>query len=76
VKKEKKMKKILLLLIAIISLLTISCAYAADSIKVQLNGEYLDFTDAQGNKVEPQLINNRTMVPLRKIFESLECEVD
>ncbi|MBR3281288.1 MAG: copper amine oxidase N-terminal domain-containing protein [Clostridia bacterium] len=70
------MKKILLLLIAIISLLTISCAYAADSIKVQLNGEYLDFTDAQGNKVEPQLINNRTMVPLRKIFESLECEVD
>ena len=47
----------------------------SDSIKVQLDGEYLDFTDSNGDTVEPQLINNRTMVPLRKIFESLGCEI-
>lgn len=55
--------------------LTFSLAYAANP-KVQLNGNNLDFTDEQGNKVEAQLINNRTMVPLRKIFESLGCSID
>ena len=43
---------------------------------VQLNGEVIDFTDENGNKVEAQIINNRTMVPLRKIFELLGCKVD
>lgn len=42
-----------------------------DTIKVQQNGNYIDFTDDMGNKVEPQIINNRTMVPFRKIFNSL-----
>ncbi|MBQ9314082.1 MAG: copper amine oxidase N-terminal domain-containing protein [Clostridia bacterium] len=40
-------------------------------IKVQQNGEYIDFKDSAGNIVNPQIINNRTMVPFRKIFNSL-----
>ncbi|MBR3281287.1 MAG: copper amine oxidase N-terminal domain-containing protein [Clostridia bacterium] len=65
--------KVLLMLIIILSIANIS--YAANP-KVQLNGNIMDFTDEQGNRVEAQLINNRTMVPLRKIFESLGCTID
>ena len=42
---------------------------------VILNGEYVDFTDELGNVVEPQLINDRTMVPMRKIFEVFGANV-
>lgn len=42
-----------------------------NSIKVMQDGEYVDFTDANGDRVEPQIINSRTMVPFRKIFNSL-----
>lgn len=45
-------------------------ALAIDKIEVQYNGEYIDFTDAQGNTVNPLIINNRTMVPFRKTFNS------
>ena len=47
-----------------------------DSITVVLNGETIDFTDDAGNKVDPQLINNRTMVPVRKIFEVLGAQIE
>lgn len=47
----------------------------SNEIKVQLNGEFVDFTDADGNKVEPQIINSRTMVPMRKIFEVFGAEI-
>lgn len=47
-----------------------------DSILVQLNGEVIDFTDEKGNKVDPQIINERTMVPMRKIFEVLGADVE
>ena len=40
------------------------------SIKVILNGNQLKFD------VEPMLINNRTMVPMRVIFEALGAEVN
>ena len=40
-------------------------------IVVQNNGEFIDFTDSEGNIVEPQIINDRTMVPFRKIFNAL-----
>ena len=36
------------------------------AIRVQLDGQYIDFAD-----VEPQIINGRTMVPFRKIFNEL-----
>lgn len=42
----------------------------ADGIKVMLNGKQLEFD------VEPMLINDRTMVPMRVIFEALGAEVD
>ena len=45
-------------------------AAAPDGISVTLNGETLSFD------TEPMLINDRTMVPMRKIFESLGATVD
>ncbi len=45
-------------------------APADDTIKVMLNGAAIDFAD-----VAPQIINDRTMVPLRAIFEALGAEV-
>ena len=39
-------------------------------IKVTLNGTELAFD------VQPQLINDRTMVPMRKIFEALDANVE
>lgn len=50
-----------------------STAFAVDEntgIKVMSDGEYIDFTDAA-----PVLVNNRTMVPFRAIFEKLGAEV-
>lgn len=43
---------------------------AEDKITVKLNGNAIDFD------VQPQLINDRTMVPLRAIFEALGAEVE
>lgn len=43
---------------------------APSSISVKLNGKALDFD------VAPQIINDRTMVPMRKIFESMGAAVD
>lgn len=42
--------------------------------EVQLNGEIMNFADDKGN-VKAQIINDRTMVPARKIFEALGAEV-
>lgn len=43
---------------------------ANEEISVLLNGEVLDFD------VQPQIINGRTMVPMRKIFEALGATVE
>lgn len=48
----------------------------SNKIKVQLDGEFVDFTDAEGNVVNPKIIQNRTMVPMRKIFEIFNAEVN
>lgn len=42
----------------------------SDEIKVKLNGSPISFD------VPPQIINDRTMVPLRAIFEALGAEVE
>ena len=42
----------------------------SDAIKVFINGKQLEFD------VEPMLINGRTMVPMRIIFEALGAKVD
>ncbi|MBO5178885.1 MAG: copper amine oxidase N-terminal domain-containing protein [Clostridia bacterium] len=67
-------KKISLLFVILMMLFT--TIYAANPITVQLNGEYIDFTDENGNIVNPEIINNRTMVPMRKIFEVVGAEVE
>ena len=69
------MKKIVVFIVMILCALMTSISLAAD-VKVQINGEIVDFTDGNGDKVEAQTINSRTMVPLRKIFEILGCKID
>ena len=67
------MKKIYLFLAL---LLTIMSSTVLAGVNVQLNGNLIDFTDASGNKVEAQIIHSRTMVPMRKIFELLNANVE
>ena len=67
-------KKIFLLFVILMMIFT--TIYAANPITVQLNGEYVDFTDENGNIVNPEIINNRTMVPMRKIFEVVGAEIE
>lgn len=70
------MKKILFYL-TVVLVLAMSSVFASDEvIQVKLNDAYIDFTDELGNKVEPTLINDRTMVPMRKIFETLGATIE
>lgn len=41
----------------------------SNNVKVELNGDMLEFD------VDPMIINNRTLVPFRKILEALDAEV-
>lgn len=66
---KKKISMILLSLVMIFNTCTI-IGYADSGITVTLNGSKIDFD------VQPQLINNRTMVPLRKIFEAMDIYVE
>lgn len=66
------MKKIIFILTFILSLTT--CAFAATA-EVQINGEIINFKDEHG-EVKAQILNDRTMVPFRKIFEKLGADVD
>lgn len=67
-----KIKRIVSLLLALVMIFgMISTQVCAESeITVLLDGEKLVFD------VAPKLINNRTMVPMRKIFESMGAEVE
>jgi len=65
------MKKIISLLIAAALVFAMVPAMAQNQpIKVMIDGRYIDFD------VQPQLINDRTMVPVRAIFEALGANVD
>jgi len=59
-----------MIVVFLISIIITPSVIAEEGIKVQLNGELLSFD------VPPQLINNRTMVPMRKIFEALGATVE
>lgn len=63
------MRKIIAAVLAFMALVS-GTVSAADEITVKLNGEKLDFDTA------PQVINDRTMVPMRNIFTSLGAEVE
>lgn len=63
-------KRILALLLVLFTIFSGSVVALADNnIKVYLDDKLLTFD------VEPQIINGRTMVPMRKIFESLGAVV-
>ena len=66
------MRKIIknLCLLLIVSIILSTVAFASDEIKVAIDDEYVKFD------VPPQSINNRTMVPLRAIFEALGADVE
>lgn len=61
------MKKFMAIATAL--LLSVQTCAAAEGITVTLNGEKLEF-DA-----EPRIVSDRTMVPMRTIFESLGAQV-
>ncbi len=66
------MKKLISLILAVLFLMGMMIApvSAAKEVSVYLLGEKLSFD------VPPQIINGRTLVPMRKIFESLGYYVD
>ena len=64
------MKKIIALLIAVITLFSSVGVFAEQSVAVTLDGQQIEFD------VPAQVINDRTMVPMRKIFEALGATVD
>ncbi len=67
----KKAKQILAILLALTIMMTSSMAvFASKNITVLIDGEQIDFD------VQPTTINDRTMVPVRAIFESLGATVD
>ena len=66
------MKKFILALCFILSFSSVVMA----GVTVELNGETINFTDENGFTVNPQIINSRTMVPLRKIFETLGAQIE
>ena len=59
------MRKFFAIMLLIVSILTISNVYAAE-VNVQINGEIINFEDTNA-----QIINDRTMVPFRRIFNEL-----
>lgn len=67
------MKKKILIALMSLGIVFNTCAftgYADVGITVTLNGDKIEFD------VQPQLIDDRTMVPLRKIFEAMGAVVD
>jgi len=63
------MKKVLSVLIAVIMILQLVPALADTSIKIVINGENKQFD------VMPVIVEGRTLVPMRGIFEALGMEV-
>ena len=71
------MKKSILFIATLILIMLSSIVLASQEvIEVKLNDKYIDFTDEQGRRVDPELINDRTMVPMRKIFETLGADIE
>lgn len=69
------MKKVICLILTIIVMFSLSTQTivmaSSHEIKVTVNGSKVDFPD-----VQPQLINGRTLVPLRAVFEKMGCNVE
>lgn len=63
-------KKIIALLIAAVMIFSAVSVFAEEFVTVKLDGEELQF------EVPAQIIDDRTMVPMRDIFEKLGAKVD
>ena len=63
------MKKITAFIMMFFVVLSMT-SFASDSIKVKLDGKTISFD------VEPQIVEGRTMVPLRAIFEAMGAEIE
>ena len=64
-------KKVISIVLSLVFILSLSNAVFADNgITVKLDDKQLTFD------VPPQIIDGRTMVPMRKIFEELGASVD
>ncbi len=70
-----KNKKVIITFFIMTTMFLMNSVVFASNVYVQLNGEYIDFTDEKGQRVDAQIVNERTMVPLRKIFELLGATV-
>lgn len=64
------MKKICALILVFVLISSFQSVYAREDLTVTINGYKVQFD------VPPQIINGRTMVPMRKIFEALGANVD
>ena len=65
------MKKIISFILSVLLLVSLcTVTYAGDNITVNVNGKNISFD------VAPKIINGRTMVPLRAIFEALGATVE
>ena len=64
------MKKICALILLLVLISSFQSVYAHDDVTVTINGYAVEFD------VPPQIIDGRTMVPMRKIFESLGANVN
>lgn len=65
------MKRFIGLLLAVVLAFAVGATvYAEDTIRVALDGKYIDFD------VPPQIIDGRTMVPIRGIFEKMGAQVN
>ena len=64
------MKKIFTIILTVVLAFSCTSAFAEDSITVLLDGEAISFD------VQPQIINSRTMVPMRAIFTALGAQVE
>lgn len=65
-----KLNKILLMLFISIFVSTSSFAWRYNNIRIGIDGKEV-YTD-----VSPEIINNRTLVPIRAIFEAIEGDVE
>ena len=65
------MKKKIAILLSCVCIAFPALTYAQSNIQVKLDGSYVKFSGQ-----EPTVINNRTMVPLREIFENLGYSIE
>jgi len=72
IKKEfSKMKRLALVIVALIFAIIAITAVSANEISVTVNGERVNFASQQ-----PVIVDGRTLVPVRGVFEMMGFDVD